>query len=145
MELYESTACDLAEKIRSGEVSAEDAARSVLDRIEQTEPHIHAYITVMGEKALYRAREIDRRRIHGGEIGPLGGVPLAIKDSIVIAGTRTTAGSKILENYIPPYNAHVIEKLISAGAVFVGKTNTDEFTMGSTCETSWFGPTKNPH
>ncbi|MDP2983432.1 MAG: Asp-tRNA(Asn)/Glu-tRNA(Gln) amidotransferase subunit GatA [Candidatus Latescibacter sp.] len=145
MELFELTACELAERIRSGEFSAEEAARSVLDRIEQMEPIIHAYITVMGEKALDQAREIDRKLSRGKEIGRLGGVPMAIKDSIVVAGTRTTAGSRILENFIPPYNAHVIEKLISAGAVFVGKTNTDEFTMGSTCETSWFGLTKNPH
>lgn len=145
MELFELTACELAERIRSGEFSAEEAARSVLDRIEQVEPIIHAYITVMGEKALDQAREIDRRHARGEEVGHLGGVPMAIKDSIVVAGTRTTAGSRILENFIPPYNAHVIEKLQSAGAVFVGKTNTDEFTMGSTCETSWFGPTKNPH
>jgi aspartyl-tRNA(Asn)/glutamyl-tRNA(Gln) amidotransferase subunit A len=84
-------------------------------------------------------------RARGQDIGSLGGVPMAIKDSIIVAGTRTTAGSHILENYIPPYNAHVIEKLLDTGAVFVGKANTDEFTMGSTCETSYFGPAKNPH
>jgi aspartyl-tRNA(Asn)/glutamyl-tRNA(Gln) amidotransferase subunit A len=145
LELFQLTARELASKIRSGKVSSEEATRSVLDRIEKMEPSIHAYITVMGERALDRAREIDKRHAQGEEPGPLGGVPMAIKDSIVVKGVRTTAGSKILENFIPPYNAHVIEKLIDAGAVFVGKANTDEFTMGSTCETSYFGPTKNPH
>lgn len=145
MELYELTASDLAASIRTGEVSAEEAARSVLRRIEQVEPVIHAYITVIAEPALERARQIDSRRIRGENIGPLGGVPMAIKDSILTAGIRTTAGSHILENFVPPYHAFVIDRLLEAGAVIVGKANTDEFTMGSTCETSWFGPTRNPH
>ncbi len=131
--------------IRDGEVSSEDAVKSVLGRIERIEPTVHAYITVTPEKAMARAREIDARRAKGEDIGPLGGVPMGIKDSIVTEGVRTTAGSRILENYIPPYNAGVIDRLYDAGAVFMGKTNTDEFTMGSTCETSRYGPTKNPH
>lgn len=139
------TARDLAAKIRSGEVSSEEAARSVLRRIERVEPVVHSYITVMAEKALDRSRQIDSRRARGEDIGPLGGVPVAIKDSIITAGTRTTAGSRILETFIPPFDAHVIQRLHQAGAVIVGKSNTDEFTMGSTCETSWFGPTRNPH
>ena len=145
MEIYESNARELAEKIRNGEVSSEEVTESVLQRIERMEPTINAYITVMYESALDRAREIDKKRAKGEALGQLGGVPVAIKDSIITKGTRTTAGSRILENYIPPYNAHVIEKLTNAGAVFVGKTNTDEFTMGSTCETSYFGPSRNPH
>ena len=145
MELYEITARILARKIKKGEVSSEEATKSVIQRIEQMEPTINAYITVMAEKAIERAKGIDSRRAKGEDIGPLGGVPMAIKDVIIIAGTRTTAGSHILENFISPYNAHVIEKLIEAGAVFVGKTNTDEFAMGSTSETSYFGPPKNPH
>lgn len=145
MEWYELTARDLAARIRDGAVSAEETTRSVLRRIERVEPVVHAYITVMAEKALDRAREIDNRRARGENIGPLGGVPMAIKDSIVTAGTRTTAGSRLLENYIPPYDAHVIQKLHDAGAVIIGKANTDEFTMGSTCESSYYGPTRNPH
>ncbi|MHB9030781.1 MAG: Asp-tRNA(Asn)/Glu-tRNA(Gln) amidotransferase subunit GatA [Candidatus Latescibacterota bacterium] len=145
MELYELTARDLAASIRSGEVSAEEATRSALRRIEQVEPVVHAYITVIAEPALERAREIDSRRIRGEKIGPLGGIPMAVKDSILTAGIRTTAGSHILDNFIPPYDAFVISRLREAGAVIVGKANTDEFTMGSTCETSRFGPTRNPH
>ena len=136
---------DLADKIKAGEISSEEATKAVLQRIEQVEPDINAYITVTADQALDRARSIDERRSKGNTIGPLGGVPMAIKDSIITSGTRTTAGSRILENYIPPYNAHVIDKLLDAGAVIVGKANTDEFTMGSTCETSYFGPAKNPH
>ncbi|MFC1693657.1 Asp-tRNA(Asn)/Glu-tRNA(Gln) amidotransferase subunit GatA [Candidatus Latescibacterota bacterium] len=145
MELYELTARQLIEKIRNKEVSSEEATKSVLDRIERTEPTINAYITVTADSAIERAREIDAQLAKGDDIGPLGGIPMAIKDSIITKGTRTTAGSRILENYIPPYNAHVIDRLIGAGAVFVGKTNTDEFTMGSTCETSYFKPSRNPH
>ena len=145
MELYELTACELAKKIRDGDVSSEEAAVSVLARIEAMEPSINAYITVTKEAALDTARTIDARRAKGEDIGPLGGVPMAIKDSIITEGIRTTAGSHILDNYIPPFNAGVIEKLTLAGAVITGKANTDEFTMGSTCETSFFGPSKNPH
>ena len=145
MELFELTARELADKIRSGKVSSEEAATSVIQRIDEVEPSINAYITVMADHAVERAREIDKRRAQGKDIGVLGGVPMGIKDSIIVAGPRTTAGSHILENFIPPYNAHVIEKLNDAGAVIVGKTNTDEFTMGSTCETSYFGTAKNPH
>ncbi len=145
MELYELTARELAEKIRNGEVSSEEATKSVLARIERMEPAINAYITVTADNALDRARTLDAKRAKGEDIGPLGGVPMAIKDSIVTKGTRTTAGSRILENYIPPYNGSVIEKLLEAGAVITGKANTDEFTMGSTCETSYFGTSRNPH
>ncbi len=143
MELYETTARDLAGKIQRGEVSSEEATKSVIQRIEQMEPELNAYITVMVEKSIERAKAIDSRRAKGEVIGLLGGVPMGIKDAIVVAGTRTTAGSHILENFIPPYNAHVIDKLNDAGAVIVGKTNTDEFAMGSTSETSYFGPPKN--
>lgn len=145
LELYELTARELVVKIRSGEVSSVEATESVLRRIEEVEPVVNAYITVTPELALERAGIIDTDRARGKDTGPLGGVPMAIKDSIIVAGTRTTAGSHILENFIPPYNAHVIERLTEAGAVFLGKANTDEFTMGSTCETSYFGPARNPH
>jgi len=145
VELYEMTAQDLAKTIRKGKVSAVEAVTSVLTRIEQMEPSVNAYITVMADEALARARELDNRTARGEDIGPLGGVPMGIKDCIILGGARTTAGSRILEHFIPPYDAHVIERLRDAGAVFVGKTNTDEFAMGSTAETSYFGPPKNPH
>ena len=139
------TACGLAEKIKKGEVSSVDATTSVIQRIEQMEPTINAFITIIADEALKRAKEIDSRRAKGDDIGPLGGVPMGIKDAIILTGTRTTAGSHILENFIPPFNAHVIDKLYGAGTVFVGKTNTDEFAMGSTSETSYFGFPRNPH
>ncbi|MBT4484568.1 MAG: Asp-tRNA(Asn)/Glu-tRNA(Gln) amidotransferase subunit GatA, partial [Candidatus Latescibacteria bacterium] len=145
MELYELTARILADKIKNGEVSSEEATSAVLSQIERMEPSVNAYITITAESALERAREIDAKRAKDEDIGPLGGVPMAIKDSIITRGILTTAGSHILDNFIPPYNAHVIEKLIDAGAVILGKANTDEFTMGSTCETSYFGSSKNPH
>jgi aspartyl-tRNA(Asn)/glutamyl-tRNA(Gln) amidotransferase subunit A len=139
------TACVLADKIKKGEISSEEATKSVLERIEKLEPEINAYITVMPEKALKTAKDIDRKISHGEYAGPLSGVPIAIKDVIILEGTRTTAGSHILENFIPPFDAHVIGKLREAGAVFIGKTNTDEFAMGSTAESSYFGAPKNPH
>ncbi|MBN1292477.1 MAG: Asp-tRNA(Asn)/Glu-tRNA(Gln) amidotransferase subunit GatA [Candidatus Latescibacteria bacterium] len=145
MELFESGACDLAIKIKTGTISSEEVTKAVLQKIEQREYDINAYITTTPELALKRAKSIDIQRIQGKDIGLLGGIPMAIKDSIITAGIRTTAGSHILENFIPPYNAHVIDKLLDAGAVIVGKTNTDEFTMGSTCETSYFKPARNPH
>lgn len=144
MELFESTASVLAEKIRNGEVSSVEVTESVLSRIEAMEPSINAYITVTSERALETAKAIDEKRAKGGDIGPLGGIPIAIKDSIVTAGIKTTAASHILENFISPYDATVVEKLKQAGVVIIGKSNTDEFTMGSTCETSYFGPTRNP-
>ena len=145
MELFELSARECADRIRKGELSSEEATTSVIGRIERMEPSINSYITVTAEQALDRARALDARRANGEDIGSLGGVPMAIKDSIVTKGIRTTAGSRILGNFIPPYNAHVIERLTGAGAVIVGKANTDEFTMGSTCETSHFGPSRNPH
>ncbi|MFC1511740.1 Asp-tRNA(Asn)/Glu-tRNA(Gln) amidotransferase subunit GatA [Candidatus Latescibacterota bacterium] len=145
MELYELTARDLAGKIMSGTVSAQEATMSVLSRIERCEPALNAYITVTADEALARARAIDARIHAGDDPGPLAGVPMGIKDAIITGGIRTTAGSHILENFIPPYSAHVIERLEHAGVVVVGKTNTDEFAMGSTSETSYFGAPRNPH
>ncbi len=145
MELYELTATELAEKIRTGDVSSREATESTLARIESMEESINAYITVTADEALASADEIDKRRAKGEDIGPLGGVPMAIKDSIITKDIRTTAGSHILDNFIPPYDACVVEKLKKSGIVITGKANTDEFTMGSTCETSFFGPAKNPH
>jgi len=145
VEPYELTARVLARKIKEKEISSEEAVESVLSRIEEMEPSINACITVIPERALERAREIDAGYAAGEDVGPLGGVPMVIKDSIVTKGIRTTAGSHILDDFIPPYDATVVEKLIEAGAVIVAKANTDEFTMGSTCETSYFGPSRNPH
>ncbi|MGB9929432.1 MAG: Asp-tRNA(Asn)/Glu-tRNA(Gln) amidotransferase subunit GatA [Methanosarcina sp.] len=125
----------IKEKIE--ESSAEEVTASYLEVIGKSK--INGYITV-SEKALEDARKIDSE----GHNGPLAGVPIAIKDNISVTGLPNSCGSKILEGYIPPYNAHVIEKLLAAGAVILGKTNMDEFAMGSSTETSYFGPTANP-
>jgi aspartyl-tRNA(Asn)/glutamyl-tRNA(Gln) amidotransferase subunit A len=145
VELYELTARELARTIRSGAVSATEAATSVLSRIEQCEPTINAFITVTRDHALARAREIDGNLASGNDPGLLCGIPVGIKDAIITKDIRTTAGSHILGQFIPPYNAHVIDRLNAAGAVIIGKTNTDEFAMGSTSETSFFGAPHNPH
>lgn len=125
----------IKEKIE--ESSAEEVTAHYLEVIKKNK--INGYITV-SEKALEQAKKIDAE----GHNGPLAGVPIAIKDNISVAGLPNSCGSKILENYIPPFNAHVIEKLLAAGAVILGKTNMDEFAMGSSTETSYFGPTANP-
>ena len=143
MELYSLTIHELQEKIRSGEVSSTAIVHSVFDRIDAVEEKVHAYITLMRESALEEARIADER-IRAGEIKVLTGIPIALKDIYCTQGVRTTCGSRILENYTPPYDATVIAKLREAGAVFTGKTNMDEFAMGSSTETSYYGVTRNP-
>ena len=142
--LYELTAAELSEQIRRGEASAEEHLHSVLDRIRRVEGKIHAYVTLVEEYALKRAREVDEKARRGEEIGPLAGVPVAVKDNICTEGIRTTCSSRMLENFVPPYDATVIRRLKAADAIILGKTNMDEFAMGSTTETSYFGATRNP-
>ncbi len=143
MELYSLTIHELQEKIRNGEVSSMDIVQSVFGRIDAVEEKVHAYITLMRESALEAAGIADER-IRAGQIKPLTGIPIALKDIYCTQGVRTTCGSRILENYVPPYDATVITKLRDAGAVFTGKTNMDEFAMGSSTETSYYGVTRNP-
>ena len=144
MDLLDLTALELGKKIQAGEVTAPEAAAAALRRIQEMEPSIHAYVTVDEEGAMSQA-EIVQREIEAGRLtGPLAGVPVAIKDNICTEGLRTTCSSKILENFVPTYTAQAAEQLKKAGAVILGKTNMDEFAMGSTTETSAFGPTKNP-
>ncbi len=145
MELSEYTAVGLGRAIRDGSVKVEDALQAVLGRIEKKDKTLNCYVTVDGGGALRRAREV-QRRIDAGELtGPLAGVPVAIKDNMCTRGMLTTCSSKMLGNFVPAYTAHAVEKLEQAGAVIVGKTNMDEFAMGSTTETSAFGATRNPH
>ena len=122
------------------ELKAEEVIRAYLERIEKQEPAVAAFISVEGEKALERAKAVDRKR----EKGSLAGVPVAVKDNILIQGLRATCGSRILENFIAPYSATVIERLAAEDAVFIGKTNLDEFGMGSSTESSAFFITRNP-
>ena len=143
MEICQLTAHQLHEMLLRKEVTCREVTEAVLKRIEKVENRIHAYITLLSDSAMEQATLADTR-YEKGQAGPLTGIPLAIKDLICTKGIRTTCGSHILENFIPTYDATVIEKLKTAGAVFVGKANMDEFAMGSSTENSFFGPTHNP-
>ncbi len=129
--------------LKNKEISSEALTRSVLEQVDRVDPELNTYITVSAEKAMAQARRADEA-IARGEIAALTGIPLAIKDLICTQGIRTTCGSRILKNFIPPYHATVIKKLRESGAVIVGKLNMDEFAMGSSTEHSAFGPTRNP-
>ncbi|MCB0098756.1 MAG: aspartyl/glutamyl-tRNA amidotransferase subunit A, partial [Caldilineaceae bacterium] len=142
-QLYELTIQQALAGLRQKEFSALELTQALLARIEQVEPSVHAYLTVTKERALADAEQADHRRSQGEE-APLLGIPLAIKDIFATAGIRTTCGSKILENFIPPYTATAIQRLEEAGMVLLGKTNMDEFAMGSSTEYSGFYPTHNP-
>lgn len=143
MELYRLTIHEALEKLKNKEITSRQLTASVLERIENVEDKIDAYITIDREGALRQADLADKA-IEAGDIAPLSGIPLSIKDLICTEGTKTTCASKILENFIPTYDATVITKLKKAGAVIIGKVNMDEFAMGSTNENSGFKPTKNP-
>ena len=143
MEFHQSTIHELQKMIRSGEATSLDIVRSVFSRIDAVEGRVHAYITLMREYAFEQA-EVADRSIREGKIAPLTGIPIALKDIVCTKGFLTTCGSHILYNFIPPYDATVVEKLKAAGAVFTGKANMDEFAMGSSTETSYFGITRNP-
>jgi aspartyl-tRNA(Asn)/glutamyl-tRNA(Gln) amidotransferase subunit A len=144
MELCELTAHELLEKLEKREVSSEEITKSVYNRINQVEDKLHSFVTLTEEEAFLQARNIDEKVRKGGLPGRLAGIPVAIKDNICVRNVRTTCSSRILENFISPYDATVIKKLRDAGAVFIGKTNMDEFAMGSSTENSYFGVTHNP-
>lgn len=145
MELETMTALELAEKIRQHQISVLDGVKHVFGQIEKKEGSIHAYLDLYKKEAYARAEEVQRQIDAGTCLSPLAGVPIAIKDNICIKGKRTTCASRILENFVPAYDAAVIKKVKEAGMVIIGKTNMDEFAMGSTTETSAFGITRNPH
>ena len=144
MELFDLTALELGAKIKKREIGVVEVTRACLDRIGEQEKTVHAFITVTPELALARAEAVQRGIDDGTYTGPLAGVPMAIKDLISTKGVATTCASKMLEHYVPVFDATVTKKLEAAGAVCLGKTNMDEFAMGSTTESSYFGVTRNP-
>jgi aspartyl-tRNA(Asn)/glutamyl-tRNA(Gln) amidotransferase subunit A len=143
-EIFQKTVSELAALLRKKEVSARELAAAYLDEVERRDGDFNCYITVCREGALRDAAAADARLAKGEDVPPLTGVPLALKDIFLTEGVRTTCGSKILSNYIPPYDGHAVERLKSAGMVLLGKLNMDEFAMGSSNEFSAFGAVRNP-
>src|SRR5436309_8885619 len=145
MELTSLTASQIRDLVTQKQVSAEELVRAHLDRIEQKDKEVRAYLTLCPDRALAQAKKTDRLIAAGEPLPPVAGVPAAVKDEIVTRGVRSTCSSRMLENYIPPYDATAVERLEAAGACVLGKTNCDEFAMGSSTENSAFFPTRNPH
>jgi aspartyl-tRNA(Asn)/glutamyl-tRNA(Gln) amidotransferase subunit A len=143
MELYEQTIHDLHQQLKARQLSSVEITKALLTRIETTDTAINAFITVTAEQALREAAEADQR-IASGDCAPLTGIPVALKDIFLTEGVRTTCASRMLENFIAPYDATAWAKMKAQGAVLLGKLNQDEFAMGSSCENSAFGPTRNP-
>ena len=144
MELSQMTALELSRNIRGKKICVSDSVESVFHQIRKKEKKIHAYLDLYEEDAYKRAEQVQKGIEQGIYTGPLAGVPIAVKDNICIRGKKTTCASGILENFIPTYQAEVIDRLEQAGMILIGKTNMDEFAMGSTTETSAFGVTANP-
>lgn len=144
MNILDYTAVQLSEKIKQGEVKVAEAVEAVFEQIDKTEENLNCYVTLEKEKALKQAAVVQEKIDKGELTGPLAGVPFAIKDNMCTEGTLTTCSSKILSNFVPTFSAEAVLKLEEAGAVIIGKTNMDEFAMGSTTETSYYGVTRNP-
>lgn len=143
MELLNASATEIINALKARQVSSREVTSFYLDRIEKHNSNLNAFCEI-NKDALKQAEEIDARRAKGDALGMLAGLPLGVKDIICTEGIRTTAGSKILANFVPPYSATVIEKIKKCGGLILGKTNMDEFAMGSSNENSCFGPVKNP-
>ncbi|MFG1800062.1 Asp-tRNA(Asn)/Glu-tRNA(Gln) amidotransferase subunit GatA [Micromonospora carbonacea] len=143
-DLTKLTAVELAGLVADGQTSAVEVTRAHLDRIAAVDDRVNAFLHVDADGALAAARAVDERRAAGEELGPLAGVPVAVKDVLTTKGVPTTVGSKILEGWRPPYDATIVQRLRAAGTVLLGKTNMDEFAMGSSTEYSAYGPTRNP-
>lgn len=145
MNLKDIKVCQLKEKINKREVSCEEVIKYYFDWIESIEGKVDSFITLNKENALEDARRVDKKIKNNEQVGSLAGIPVAVKDNILTKGLKTTCGSKMLENFVSPYDATVVERLKKQGAIIVGKTNMDEFAMGSSTETSYFKTTKNPY
>lgn len=143
MDLLKATLSEVSSAVAAKKISAQEVTRYFLDRISRLDAQLNAFITV-NDQALEQAKAIDKKISSGEPVGPLAGVPIAVKDMLCTRGLKTTAASKMLYNFIPPYDATVVRNLKSAGAIIIGKTNQDEFAMGSSNETSYFGSVKNP-
>ena len=141
--MHRKSLVELSAALARGEFSSEELTRACLARVAALDGQLNSFITVTGEQALAAAREADRR-LQAGEAGALTGIPFAHKDIFCTEGVRTSCGSRMLDNFVAPYDATVTQKLKAAGAVMIGKTNMDEFAMGSSNETSFYGPVKNP-
>jgi aspartyl-tRNA(Asn)/glutamyl-tRNA(Gln) amidotransferase subunit A len=141
--MHEKTIAEIDECLRNGDFTSVELTRHYLDRIERLAPSLNSFITVTADKALAAAEQADSRR-RAGNAGPLTGIPIAHKDIFCTQGTRTSCGSRMLDSFVAPFSATMVERLEQAGAVVLGKTNMDEFAMGSSNETSWYGPVKNP-
>ena len=144
MSLLDLTALELGEAIKKGETTAVEAAECCFARMKEMEPEVHAFINLDEERAMDQAKKVQKEIEEGKLTGPLAGVPVAVKDNICTKGLATTCGSRMLEHFVPPYDAFAARKLKEAGMVILGKANMDEFAMGSTTETSWYGVTRNP-
>ena len=144
MDIMSLTAVELGKKIKAKEISVTEATQAYLDQIEKVENDVHSYVTIDKEGALKRAGEVQKMIDDGTLLSPLAGVPVAIKDNMCMKGMRTTCSSKILGNFVPTFTSEAVLNLEKAGAVIIGKTNMDEFAMGSTTETSYYGVTRNP-
>ncbi len=144
MELYQKSAVELSAMLRRKDCSAREILSSVYARIDGAEDRVGAYVTLTREKAFEQADAVDAKIAAGEQLHPLAGIPVGVKDNICTKGVATTCSSRMLENFVPPYNATVVERLMQAGMVMTGKLNMDEFAMGSSCETSYFKKTHNP-
>ncbi|MGA7802636.1 MAG: amidase, partial [Gammaproteobacteria bacterium] len=141
--MHTKTIVELGAGLRAGEFSSEELTRSFLDRIKRHDRQLNSFVTVTEASALVLARAADQR-LAAGDAGPLTGIPFAHKDIFCTEGVKTSCGSRMLDNFIAPYDATVTARLRSAGAIMLGKTNMDEFAMGSSNETSYYGPVRNP-
>src|ERR1035441_5531948 len=143
-ELLNKTIHEVSADLKSKKISSVELTKAAMDHLEEIEPKVQSFITITRDEALKQAAEADKGLAAGRDLTPLTGVPVAIKDLLCTKGIRTTCASRMLENFKPPYNAAVVERLYAAGAISVGKTNMDEFAMGSSTETSYYKKTKNP-